>query len=130
MITRFRARGERKPAGPSFVCFVAFGLWVPGARLSTANRSCLLAEQDYFCGVKETLSIKVSPDTKARLRDVARARQTTPSALLREALDLVIEGGRSQPSLYELNRDLLDALGPGGPEDLSCNPAHLAGFGQ
>ena len=83
-----------------------------------------------FGGVKETLSIKVSPDTKARLRAAAQARRTTPSVLLREALELVIEGGKSRPSLYELNCDLLDSLGPGGPEDLSNNPAHLAGFGR
>jgi len=80
--------------------------------------------------MKETLSIKVSPDTKARLRAAARARKTSPSALLREALEIVIEGGKSKPSLYELNRDILDSLGPGGPEDLSTNPDHLEGFGR
>jgi predicted DNA-binding protein len=80
--------------------------------------------------MKETLSIKVSPDTKARLQSVARARKTTPSVLLREALDIVIEGTRTKPSLYELNRDILSSLGPGGAEDLSTNSAHLEGFGK
>jgi len=80
--------------------------------------------------VKETLSIKVPRETKARIQAVARARQTKPSTLLREALEIVIGGGQARPSLYELNRDILDSLGPGGAEDLSTNPEHLKGFGQ
>ena len=83
-----------------------------------------------FAGVKETLSIKISVATKARLKAVARARDTKPSVLLREALELVLEGDRARPSLFELNRDLLDDLGSGGPADLSTNPAHLEGFGR
>ena len=89
-----------------------------------------MAEMGHNDPVKETLSIKVSPDIKARLRALARARKTKPSVLLREALEIVLEGGRAKPSLYELNRDLLSSLGPGGPEDLSTNPAHLEGFGR
>ena len=80
--------------------------------------------------MKETLSIKVSAETKARLKAVAAARKTSPSFILREALDLVLDGGRAKPSLYQLNRDLFENPGPGGPEDLSTNPAHLEGFGS
>jgi hypothetical protein len=78
----------------------------------------------------ETLSIKVPRQTKIRLRAAARNRKTTPSALLREALDLVVAGESSgQPSLYELSRDLFEDLG-GGPRDLSTNPRHLRDFGK
>jgi predicted transcriptional regulator len=38
----------------------------------------------------ETLSIKVPKELKARLRAAAKSRQVKPSALLREALELVI----------------------------------------
>ena len=80
----------------------------------------------------ETLSLKVPVQTKIRLRAAARSRQTTPSALLREALELVVAGespsGRA--SLYELSRDLFDDLGSGGPRDLSTNPRHLRDFGK
>lgn len=80
--------------------------------------------------MKETLSIKVPVETKIRLRAVARARRTTPSVLMREALEHVLEGRKAKPSLYEANRDLFEKLGPGGPEDLSTNPAHMEGLGR
>ncbi len=80
----------------------------------------------------ETLSLKVPVQTKIRLRAAAKSRQTTPSALLREALELVLAGesvlGRA--SLYELSRDLFEDMGSGGPRDLSTNPRHLNDFGK
>jgi predicted DNA-binding protein len=81
----------------------------------------------------ETLSIKVSKSTKTRLKALARARKTSPSALLREAIEHVLSGSRdrsARPSLHELSRDLFEDLGPGGPSDLSSDPRHMEGFGQ
>ena len=81
----------------------------------------------------ETLSIKVPKATKTRLKALARARKTSPSALLREAIDHVLSGSQtrsSRPSLHELSRDLFEDLGPGGPPDLSSNPKHMEGFGK
>ena len=80
----------------------------------------------------ETLSIKVPVQTKARLKAVAKDRHTNPSALLREALDLVLAGeSRSgKASLYELNRDLFVDEGDGGPRDLSTNPRYMEDFGK
>ncbi len=80
----------------------------------------------------ETLSIKVPVQTKIRLRAAAKSRQTTPSALLREALELVVadEAPSRRASLYELSRDLFDDLGSGAPRDLSTHPRHLRDFGK
>ena len=82
--------------------------------------------------MSETLSIKVPMQTKVRLRAAARSRHTTPSALLREALEHVVahEAPAGKASLYELSRDLFDDLGSGGPRDLSTNPRHLRDLGK
>jgi predicted transcriptional regulator len=81
--------------------------------------------------VAETLSIKVPRLTKTRLRAAALSRRTTASALLREALELVVAGQSSgQASLYELSRDLFEDLGRGGPRDLSTNPRYLSDLGK
>jgi hypothetical protein len=91
-----------------------------------------MTRSDYNRAVTETLSIKVPVQTKARLRAAAKHRRTTPSALLREALDLVINGHgpRSRPSLYDLSRDLFVDLGKGGPKDLSTNKRYLDDYGR
>ena len=80
----------------------------------------------------ETLSINVSKELKARLRAAAKSRQAKPSALVREALELVITGTapRSKPSLYDLNKDLFANLARSGPEDLSTNSKHLDDLGE
>lgn len=80
----------------------------------------------------ETLSIKVPVETKARLRTAARHRHTNPSALLREAIDLVL-ADKSIPhkvSLYDLSRDLFASKKGGGPRDLSTNRRYLKDFGK
>ncbi|HEY2800492.1 MAG TPA: ribbon-helix-helix protein, CopG family [Chthoniobacterales bacterium] len=81
----------------------------------------------------ETLSIKVPRTTKTRLKALARARKTNPSALLREAIEQVLSNPRTRsggPSLHELCHDLFEDLGAGGPQDLSSNPRHLKDFGR
>ena len=81
----------------------------------------------------ETLSIKVPRTTKTRLRALARARKTSPSALLREAIAHVLSEARTRsgrPSLHELSRDLFEGLGAAGPKDLSSNLRHMEGFGR
>ncbi|MGI9115929.1 MAG: hypothetical protein DLM52_06880 [Chthoniobacterales bacterium] len=80
----------------------------------------------------ETLSIKVPLATKVRLRRVARDRHTTPSSLLREAVDLVLAGksANGKVSLYELNRDLFEKTVSVAPRDLSTNPKYLNDFGK
>ncbi|MGH8094607.1 MAG: CopG family ribbon-helix-helix protein [Chthoniobacterales bacterium] len=81
----------------------------------------------------ETLSIKVPKTTKTRLRALARARKTSPSALLREAIEQVLNSSRTlsgRPSLHQLSHDLFENLGASGPKDLSSNPKYMEGFGR
>jgi hypothetical protein len=94
--------------------------------------SCNLTHRDYLSIMTETLSIKVSIELKARLRAAAKSRQTKPSTLLREALELIISNAapKSKPSLYDLSRDLFQNLRRKGPRDLSTNPEHLDDLGQ
>ena len=82
--------------------------------------------------VTETLSIKIPKELKVRLHAVAKSRQTKPSVLLREALEVVISGASNQdkPSLYDLSRDLFAKLGRNGPRDLSTNPKYLDDLGK
>jgi hypothetical protein len=82
--------------------------------------------------VTETLSIKVPVHIKTRLRVAARNRHTSPSALLREAIEVVLsrapEAGHA--SLYELSRDLFEEGDNNGPRDLSTNPRYLDDLGR
>jgi hypothetical protein len=74
----------------------------------------------------------VSKELKTRLRAAAKSRQTKPSALVREALELVISGAGSniKLSLYDLSKDLFENLGRGGARDLSTNRQHLDDLGK
>jgi hypothetical protein len=82
--------------------------------------------------VTETLSIKVPVQVKARLRAAARSRHTNPSALLREAIEVVLSRapGASGASLYELSRDLFESGDNSGPRDLSTNRRYLDDLGR
>jgi hypothetical protein len=83
--------------------------------------------------VTETLSIKVPVQTKIRLKSIAKRRHSTPSALLREALEQVLAGQKAngRPSLYDLSRDLLEKKRPNrAPRDLSTNPRYLDDLGR
>lgn len=78
----------------------------------------------------ETLSIKVSKTEKNSLRKVALERKSTPSRLLRVALQSVLSGNTSaQASLLERHQHLFASLDH-GPGDLSTNPEHLRNFGK
>jgi hypothetical protein len=82
--------------------------------------------------MNQTLSIKVSKEMKTRLRAIAKSRHTKPSALIREALQIVVSASSQdpKPSLYELSKDLFEDLGRHGPRDLSTNPKHLTDLGK
>jgi hypothetical protein len=86
-------------------------------------------------GMMETLSIKVLGAEKARLRALARERQTTLTGLMREALErLAREGDVSAPaSCYELTRDLFEAsdkLDASRDGDRSVNRTRMRSFGK
>lgn len=73
----------------------------------------------------ETLSIKVPSEVKARLRAAAKQRHTKPSALLRQALEKVLEAPTDGQSLYDRSKEILESGDTGGPRDLSTNPKYL-----
>lgn len=78
----------------------------------------------------ETMSIKLPKELKARIRATARVRKTRPSALVREAIEQSLNGKGAKPSLYELDRDVLEIPDDSGPRDLSTNPKYMKNYGK
>ncbi len=78
-----------------------------------------------------TVSLKIPDELVSRMDAVARAKRTSRSALLREALEEKLKAtARKTPlSLYEQSTDLC-GKGNSGIEDLASNPKHLEGFGS
>lgn len=78
-----------------------------------------------------TISLKVPDELVSRMDAVARARQTSRSALLREALEekLKVAARKAPLSLYERSADLC-GMGGSGLGDLASNPKHMDGFGS
>lgn len=75
----------------------------------------------------KTLSIKVPRSVSARVARLAKDRQTTVSAVVREAIEKY-----DQPmtgSFAQLARKYIGCVS-GGPGDLSTNPKHLSRFGK
>ena len=78
-----------------------------------------------------TISLKVPDELVSRIDAMARAKQTSRSALVREALEdkLKAAARKSPPSLYEQSADLC-GMGCSGLGDLASNPKHMDGFGS
>lgn len=78
-----------------------------------------------------TISLKVPEELVSRMDAVARARKTSRSALLREALEdkLKAAARKYPPSLFDQSTDLC-GLGDSGIGDLASHPKHLQGFGS
>ena len=81
--------------------------------------------------MKTTLSIKVSHQENLRLRRIAKIRQTTPSDLMREALDLILSNPEldNEESCYAVAEDLFQYRSGNLPSDLSSRKDYLKGFG-
>lgn len=77
-----------------------------------------------------TISLKVPEELVSRMDAVARARKTSRSALLREALEDKLKSAarKSTPSLFDQSADLC-GHGNSGLGDLASNSKHLDGFG-
>ena len=70
------------------------------------------------------VTIKLSEAVDSRVDRLARARKTSKSSVIREAL----ERGLAAEDPLE---DILDLIGLAeGPVDLSRNPKHLQGYGR
>lgn len=78
----------------------------------------------------KNVSFKVPPELDGALSELARARKTSRSALVREALAVYTAGGRA--SVTASVTAAVDAIttGVNGPRDLSSNPRHLARYGK
>ena len=85
----------------------------------------------YYRPRMTTISLKVPDELIARMDAMARAKRTSRSALLREALEEKLKAAsrKSPPSLYEQSADLC-GKGSSGLGDLASNPKHLEGFGS
>ncbi len=79
----------------------------------------------------KTLSLKVTETMERELAEKAASRGVSKSDLVREAVaEYLSEGEPSAPgSFLTAAADLVGCL-DGGPEDLSYNPEHLAGYGK
>jgi predicted DNA-binding protein len=75
----------------------------------------------------KTLSIKVPAALSARVSKLAKARRSTVSAVVREALEQYAP--REGVSFADAARAYIGSV-DGGPGDLATNPRHLRGFGE
>lgn len=72
-----------------------------------------------------TVSFKLPEKLDDALSDLARRRNSSRSALVREALEGLASSGRS--SVTAVVDELVGPLD--GPKDLSSNPKHMRGYG-
>ncbi len=77
------------------------------------------------------ISVRIPDALTTRLRTHSRAKGTTESELVREALESYLGKTKKESSAY----DLAEAAGIIGaarklPNDLSTNPRHMKGFGK
>lgn len=73
-----------------------------------------------------TVSFKLSARLDDTLRDLARLRKSSRSALVREALEALATGKRR--SVTAVVDELVGTVD--GPADLSTNPRHMSGYGK
>lgn len=73
-----------------------------------------------------TVSFKLSERLDDALRDLARLRRSSRSALVREALEALAAGKRR--SVTAVVDELVGTLD--GPADLSTNRRHMSGYGK
>jgi predicted transcriptional regulator len=73
-----------------------------------------------------TVSFKLPEDLDDALTELARRRNSSRSALLREALEALAQGPRR--SVTSLAQDLAGSVE--GPRDLASNAKHMAGYGK
>lgn len=76
----------------------------------------------------QTLTLKLSVGTAARLQRMAERRRTTKSAVMREALEDKLRSSANEPTVFELMKASAGSI-DSGIRDLGHNPAHLKGFG-
>jgi predicted DNA-binding protein len=77
------------------------------------------------------ITVRVPQALTARLRNRSRAKGTTESELVREALEHYLEHSGRARSAYELAEEAgIIGSARNEPKDLSANPRYLKGFGK
>lgn len=78
----------------------------------------------------KTISVKIPEELDLKLAAVAARRRESKSALIRAALDQVVESSETvtSNSCLDLAKDLIGTAE--GPSDLSHNKKHLKGYGR
>lgn len=77
------------------------------------------------------ITVRIPPALTSRLRSRSRARGTTESVLIREALENYLGAKSSHRTAYELAEEA-GIIGSvrNAPSDLSTNRRHFNGFGK
>jgi Arc/MetJ-type ribon-helix-helix transcriptional regulator len=78
----------------------------------------------------KTISVKIPEELDLKLTAVAARRRESKSALIRAALDQVVESSETvtSNSCLDLAKDLIGTAE--GPSDLSHNKKYLKGYGR
>jgi metal-responsive CopG/Arc/MetJ family transcriptional regulator len=77
------------------------------------------------------LTVRVSQALTTRLRSRSRAKGTTESELIREALENYLEDDAKHRSAYDLAEEAgIIGAAYRAPKDLSTNTRHMKGFGK
>ena len=77
------------------------------------------------------ITVRVPQALTARLRNRSRAKGTTESELVREALENYLEDSAGERSAYELAEEAgIIGSARNAPRDLSTNQRYLKGFGK
>ena len=77
------------------------------------------------------ITIRVPDALTARLRTRSRAKGTTESELVREALETYLGQTKEDRSAYDLAEEAgIIGSARNAPKDLSTNPRHFKGFGK
>jgi predicted DNA-binding protein len=79
----------------------------------------------------DRITVRVPQALTARLRNRSRAKGTTESELVREALENYLGHSGGERSAYELAQEAgIIGSARNAPRDLSTNPRYLKGFGK
>jgi metal-responsive CopG/Arc/MetJ family transcriptional regulator len=77
------------------------------------------------------ITVRVPEALTARLRSRSRARGTSESELVREALETYLASSHSERSAHDLAKETgIIGVAQRAPRDLSTNPQYFQGFGR
>lgn len=77
------------------------------------------------------ITVRIPERLTARLRSRSKAKGTTESDLVREALENYLGRSGNERSAFEMAEEAgIIGIAQNGPKDLSTNRRHLRGFGR